>query len=254
MAFMDDLGCVFLVFRFTGKGEGVFGLAIGDLVNPAHDEVNNTVLTQCTPNSPEPLVCGPDQTRQMTFDIFNVVELGSEGVLDIHDDDFPIGLAFIEQRHDAENLDLLDLADVADLFADFANIEGVIVALGLGLGVRLRGILPSLSEQINKNARPCQLTTCLGEGTVIPNVSVVGETVADETQSSLLDILLNRIEGFLLANLHFSVRPARNFDDHVENAVVLVCEKRDVVEGRDHGAILFDVDAVFWMALDEVVK
>jgi len=210
MALMDDLSCVFLVLRFTGEGESVLGLAIGDLVNA------------------EPFVRRPDETREMTLDIFNVIELGSEGILDIHDDDFPIGLAFIEQRHDAEDLDLLDLAYIADLFADFANIEGVVVALGLGLSVRLRWIFPGL-----------------GEGTVIPDVSVVGEAVADETQPSLLDILFNGVEGFLLGNFHLSIRPARNFDDHVENAVVLVCEKRDVVEGRDHGAILFDVDAVF---------
>jgi len=210
MAFMDDLSRVFLVLRFTGEGESVLGLAIGDLVNA------------------EPFVRRPDETREMTLDVFNVVELGSKGILNIDDDDFPIGLALIEQRHDAEDLDLLDLAYIADLLADFADIEGVVVALGLGLSVGLRGIFPGL-----------------GEGAVIPDVSVVGEAVADEPQPPLLDILFNGIEGFLLGNFHLSIRPARNFDDHVEDAVVLVCEKRDVVEGRDDGAILFDVDAVF---------
>jgi len=31
---VDDFGGVFLVLRLTREGEGVFGLAIGDLVNP----------------------------------------------------------------------------------------------------------------------------------------------------------------------------------------------------------------------------
>lgn len=183
----------------------------------------------------------------MTLDIFNVVELGSERILDIDDDDFPIGLAFIEQRHDAENLDLLNLTYVADLFADFADIEGVVVALGLGLGVGLRGIFPGLFQggSVKKRRRPAY-NSHLREGTVVPDVSVVGEAVADETQPALLDILFNGIEGFLLGNFHLCIRPTRNFDDHVEDAVVLVGEERDVVEGRDYGAILFDVDAVFW--------
>lgn len=47
MAFVDDLSRVFLVFRFTGKGKGVLGLAIGDLVDAAYDH-QNTGLAQCT--------------------------------------------------------------------------------------------------------------------------------------------------------------------------------------------------------------
>lgn len=169
----------------------------------------------------------------MTLHIFNVVELGSKGILDIHDDDFPIGLAFVEQRHDAEDFDLLDLADIADLLSDFANVEGVVVAFGLGLGVGLRGVFPGLHmrRSIRKRTKSRCHTTCLGESTVIPDVPVVGEAVANETQPALLDILLDGIERLLLGNLHLRVRPARNFDDHVEDAVVLVCKKRDVVEG-----------------------
>jgi len=210
VAFMDDLGGVFLVLGFTRESEGIFGLAIGDLVDT------------------EPFICGPDQTREVTLHILDVIELGSEGILNIHDNDLPIGLAFIEQSHDTKNFDLLHLADIADLLPDFTNIERIVVALRLGLSVGLRGILPGL-----------------GEGSVIPDVSVVREAVAHETQPALLDILFNGIEGFLLGNLHLRVRPARNLDDHVEDAVVLVCEERDVVERRDDGSILFDVDTVF---------
>jgi hypothetical protein len=83
---------------------------------------------------------------------------------------------------------------------------------------------------------------------------VVREAIANETQSTLLDILFNGIEGFLLANFHLGVGPTRDLDDHVENAVVLVCKERDVVEGRYHRAILFDVDAVLWMTLDEMER
>jgi len=78
------------------------------------------------------------------LDVLDIIELGGKGVLDIDDDDFPVGLAFIEERHDAEDLHLLDLANIADLLADLANIERVIVSLGLGLRVELSRIFPGL--------------------------------------------------------------------------------------------------------------
>jgi hypothetical protein len=83
--------------------------------------------------APEPLVGGTDEAGKVPLDVFDVVELGCKGVLDIDDDDFPVGLAFIEEGHDAEDLDLLDLANIADLFADLADVERVVVTFGLGL-------------------------------------------------------------------------------------------------------------------------
>jgi hypothetical protein len=83
--------------------------------------------------APEPLVGGTDEAGKVPLDVFDVVELGCKGVLDIDDDDFPVGLAFIEEGHDAEDLDLLDLANITDLFADLADVERVVVTFGLGL-------------------------------------------------------------------------------------------------------------------------
>lgn len=39
------------------------------------------------------------------------------------------------------------------------------------------------------------------EGTVVPEVALVGEAVADETQLALLDILLNGVEELFLGDL-----------------------------------------------------
>ena len=83
----------------------------------------------------------------MTLDILNVVQLGSKRVVDVNHEDLPVGLALIEESHDTENLDLLDLADVADLFTDLANIERIVVTLGLGLGVSLSRVFPSLQKR-----------------------------------------------------------------------------------------------------------
>lgn len=59
------------------------------------------------------------------------------------------------------------------------------------------------------------------------------EGIADEAQMTFLGILFDRVEWLLLGNLHLGVRPARDLDDHVQNAILNICEERDVVEGRD---------------------
>ena len=86
--------------------------------------------------------------------------------------------------------------------------------------------------------------TNLRESTVVPDVTVVREAVADVAQTALLDILLDGVEGLLLGDLHLGVGPAGDLNNHVEDPVVLVGEEGDVVEGRDDLAILLDVHAV----------
>jgi hypothetical protein len=80
----------------------------------------------------------------MTLDILNVVQLGRERVLDVDDKDLPVGLTFIEKGHDAEDFDLLNLPYITHLFANLADIQRIVVAVGLGLAVLLRRIFPSL--------------------------------------------------------------------------------------------------------------
>ena len=91
-------------------------------------------------------------------------------------------------------------------------------------------------------------TTHLRECAVVPDVAIVGETVADEAELALLDVLLDGVECFLLGGFHLGVGPAGDLDNHVEDAEVLVCEEGDVMEGGNDGAILFDEDAVIYHA------
>lgn len=125
-AFLDDLLGVLLVLALAGEGELVLGLSVGDLVDA------------------EPLVGGTHETRQVTLDILNVVELGGQRVVDIDDNDLPVGLLLVNQGHDTQNLDLLDLTGVADQLTNLANVQRVVVTLGLGLGVDGVGVLPGL--------------------------------------------------------------------------------------------------------------
>lgn len=73
---------------------------------------------------------------------------------------------------------------------------------------------------------------------------MVREAIANEAQVSLFYVLLDGIERLLFGDFHLRVGEARNFDNHVEDALVAVYEEGDVMEGRDNGAVLFDVDAV----------
>ena len=95
-------------------------------------------------DAPEPLIRGAHEAREVTLDVLNVVQLGCERVLNVDDEDFPVGLALVEEGHDAKDFDLLDLPDVTHLFADLAYVQWIVVAPGLGLCVLLSGILPSL--------------------------------------------------------------------------------------------------------------
>lgn len=104
-------------------------------------------------DSPEPLVGCTDEAGKVVLDILNVVQLGRKGVVDVDDDDLPVGLALVEECHDAEDLDLLDLADVADLLTDLAHIEGIVVTLGLGLRVGRLGVLPCLFHNYVSSGR-----------------------------------------------------------------------------------------------------
>ena len=75
--------------------------------------------------------------------------------------------------------------------------------------------------------------TNLREGAVVPDVAVVWEAVANETQTALFDVLLDGIERLLLGDLELGVGPTRDLDNHVENAIALVGKERDVVEGGE---------------------
>ena len=90
------------------------------------------------------------------------------------------------------------------------------------------------------------------ESTIVPDVTMVGEAVANVTQSTLLDILFDGVEGLFFRDLQFGVGPAGNFDNHVEDAVVLVSEEGDIVPWADVGlgGGCFEVSAVLWERSD----
>jgi hypothetical protein len=88
--------------------------------------------------------------------------------------------------------------------------------------------------------------TNLREGAIVPNVTVVGEAVANEAQTALLDVLFDGIERFLLGDLELGVGPTGDLYNHVEDAIALIGKERNVVEGGNDASVVFGVDAMFW--------
>jgi hypothetical protein len=187
-ALTDNVHGVLLVLALAREGELVLGLAVGDLVDA------------------EPLVGGTQKAGQVAFDVLNIVQLGGQGVVDVDHDDLPVSLALVEQSHDTEDLDLDDISRLVDKLTDLADIERVVVTVGLGLGVCDVGVLPCLQQQPSVLSVFCRAdigraASYLREGTVVPEVALVGEAVADEAELALLGVLLDGVEGLLLGDL-----------------------------------------------------
>jgi hypothetical protein len=71
------------------------------------------------------------------------------------------------------------------------------------------------------------------------------EAIADESKFTALDILFDRVKGFLFGDFHLCVGPAGYLDDHVQDSIVTICEEGDIVKGRDDIPVLFDEDSMF---------
>ena len=50
----------------------------------------------------------------MTLDVLDVVELGSERVVHVNNNDLPVCFLLVQESHHTKHLDLLDLTSVAD--------------------------------------------------------------------------------------------------------------------------------------------
>lgn len=98
------------VLRFVVVGEGVGRLSVGDLVVSQEGEG------------------GLEHTRKDLLDIGKIVELGSQGIADVNDQNLPISLSLINHGVSTQNLDLSDLSNlIVDRAGKIANIKRVIV-------------------------------------------------------------------------------------------------------------------------------
>jgi hypothetical protein len=75
MSLLDNTQGVIPVLSFTREGKLILSLAIGNLVDT------------------EPLVGGADQTRKVAFNVLNVAQLAGQRIVDVDDNDLPVGFA-----------------------------------------------------------------------------------------------------------------------------------------------------------------
>lgn len=90
-----------------------------------------------------------------------------------------------------------------------------------------------VGQRVNRPSFPY-----LGKSTIVPDVALVGEAVADKAQLALLDVLLDGVEDLVLGDLELGVGPAGDLDNHVEDVLGGVGKQGHVVEGRDGGTVL----------------
>lgn len=199
VALVNNLHRILFALGLARECENVLRLAVGDFVDP------------------EPLVGGTDQPREVALDVLHIVQSRSERVVHIDNEDFPVGLAFVEERHDTEDLDLLHLADVPDSFTNLAHVERVVVPVGASFGVLDVGVLPCLRERTIvpdiTYVIPQTLASDL-DAKRIRERTVVGETVSDVSELALFNVLLDRVERLFLGDLHLGVGPSGNLDNH----------------------------------------
>lgn len=137
----------------------------------------------------------------MTLDVLNIIQARCQRVIDIDDNDLPICLLLIEKSHDTKDLDLLDLAWRCNELADFADIERIVVTFCLGFGMGDVGIFPCLYDAVSVGSYIGRRRLYLRESPIIPEVSFVGEAIADVAKLALLHILLDGVQGLLLRDL-----------------------------------------------------
>lgn len=85
----------------------------------------------------------------MSLNILNVVESRCQWVIDVNDNDLPVSLLLVKQSHDSQHLYLLDLPWSCDKLTNLADVEGIIVTLGLGLRVENIWVFPGLGSLVS---------------------------------------------------------------------------------------------------------
>lgn len=102
--------------------------------------------------------------------------------------------------------------------ANLTDIKRVVVALGVGARVHMRRVFPRLQAPYRVHQSQ-QTSNAIGrhrwsrmqylrEGTIVPNVALVGKCVSNEAQLAFLDILLDWCQVVLGADLYSHIERA----------------------------------------------
>lgn len=95
---------------------------------------------------------------------------------------------------------MLDLTSVTNQFTNLTNVQWIIVTFGLGLGVDDIGIFPCLRGVSDMSMSYSAAVTYSWECTVVPEVTFVGEAVANKSKLSFLHILLDWVARIVMSD------------------------------------------------------
>lgn len=84
------------------------------------------------------------RTREVLVYVLNVVDLSSEGIVDVDADNLPVSLALVDHGVGAQNLGHDNLTSVVLDGGDLNSIQRIVVTVGLCVRVLDGGVLPSL--------------------------------------------------------------------------------------------------------------
>lgn len=80
----------------------------------------------------------------MSLHVFDIIQSRRQWVVDVDDDDLPIGFFLIEQGHYAKYFHLFDLTRGGHELTNFADVQRIIIAFCFGLRMDDIRIFPSL--------------------------------------------------------------------------------------------------------------
>ncbi|GMT25233.1 hypothetical protein PFISCL1PPCAC_16530, partial [Pristionchus fissidentatus] len=209
VSLLDYLVAEGLVLVLSVEGELVGGLSSRDLVRL------------------EPLVRCPCESGEDLLDVVHRVDVLGERVGDVNGHQLPVRFSIVNESQTTDNFHLEYGSSLVDGGSNLDDINGVVVSLGARLGVSVLVVLPRL-----------------GECSIVPDVSVVGEDVVDESGHTLLLVLLDGRQRLLRSHLHLGVAPSRNLNNHVEDLGGLIGVEGDVVPRGDVALRSLDVASV----------
>lgn len=106
----------------------------------------------------EPVVVSGGDARTILLDIFDGVDVGCDGIVDVDYHDLPVGFAAVIGSDATENFGLSNLAEVTGVLTDVEEVDGVVVALFVNEVVKDVRVFPGLGDLVAGISVECDIS------------------------------------------------------------------------------------------------
>lgn len=86
----------------------------------------------------------PNKDKDYIYIYIYTIDFIRQWIIDVNGYQLPIRFPFIEQGHDAKNLDLFDLSSVSNLLSNLTYIDWIVISTSIGVFWNHSWIFPSL--------------------------------------------------------------------------------------------------------------